>query len=549
MPHRLRRIAPLFAIAVALVVTLNASAAKSPNNCDSQINDTAARLLPCVTQSDLTGYMNDFWKIALAHPSPADGHPSRNSGEPGYKASADYVAALMQQWGYDVRLQRYTFPYFAYKSTPTLSESSPTAKKFILNEDFTTGQSLGSTTSAKVQPAGGIVIPPTNTPSSSSGCTSADFVGFTAGHIALIQRGSCNFGVKVLNAESAGASAVIIFNEGNPTPTGRIGLLGGSIEDANDQVFVPRIPVAFTTFAIGETLYNDYRANTAAVMSFTINALYNANADDWNVVADSKGGDPNHVLVIDAHLDAIYGAGMLDNASGSATILDLARMMRNVTPVNKLRFIWFGGEELGLLGSHYYVTTLSSNELNHIGYDLDADVTSTPNYTLGILDPAGPDFFGGTSSTQFPNRVYKASVIARDSGADYLTSQGYNHEYFSPVGTDAFEFNLAGIPASGVLTGQDCCKTQREVDLFGGTVGNFEGNLGTFDGGCVDNAFVWCDNLVNNDFGIMTLVSRTFASMALRMAFDTKVMSASGSVVYNKNLAIAGEAGRHFKAQ
>ena len=41
-----------------------------------------------------------------------------------------------------------------------------------------------------------------------------------------------------------------------------------------------------------------------------------------NVIAESKGGDPNHVLVVDAHLDAIFGAGMLDNASGSATILE-----------------------------------------------------------------------------------------------------------------------------------------------------------------------------------------------------------------------------------
>ena len=54
--------------------------------------------------------------------------------------------------------------------------------------------------------------------------------------------------------------------------------------------------------------------------------------------------------MVDAHLDAIFGAGMLDNASGSATILDIAQMMKNVTPLNKLRFIWFAGEELGLLG-------------------------------------------------------------------------------------------------------------------------------------------------------------------------------------------------------
>src|SRR5438045_1843368 len=116
-------------------------------------------------------------------------------------------------------------------------------------------------------------------------------------------------------------------------------------------------------------------------MMISIQAIVKPNADDYNVIADSKGGDKNHVVVVDAHLDAIYGAGMLDNASGSATILDVAQMMKNVNPTNKLRFIWFGGEELGLLGSAYYVDTLSSKALSHIGYDLDADVMATPNYT------------------------------------------------------------------------------------------------------------------------------------------------------------------------
>ena len=94
-------------------------------------------------------------------------------------------------------------------------------------------------------------------------------------------------------------------------------------------------------------------------MSLDIHAIIDPNRDDCNVIAESKGGDPNHVVVVDAHLDAIYGAGMLDNASGSATILDIAQQMKNVNPRNKLRFIWFGGEELGLLGSQYYVNNLS----------------------------------------------------------------------------------------------------------------------------------------------------------------------------------------------
>ena len=122
------------------------------------------------------------------------------------------------------------------------------------------------------------------------------------------------------------------------------------------------------------------------------------------MIADSRGGDPNHVVVVDAHLDAIYGAGMLDNASGSATILDIAHMMRKVHPRNKLRFIWFGGEELGLLGSTYYVNTSEPDRAGQIGYDLDADVTATPNYDIGILDPAAPDFFGRTVTTTFPQQ-------------------------------------------------------------------------------------------------------------------------------------------------
>src|SRR5207248_3178920 len=135
----------------------------------------------------------------------------------------------------------------------------------------------------------------------------------------------------------------------------------------------------------------------------------------------------------------------------------------NVNPLNKLRFIWFGGEELGLLGSSAYINNLSPSALSHIGYDLDADVTATPNYTIGVLDPAGPDLFGGSSTSTFPNRVYKASGISRDQSIDYFNSIALNHELFSPVGTDAFSFNAVGIPAGGLLTGQDCCKTAQEV--------------------------------------------------------------------------------------
>jgi hypothetical protein len=531
-------------MAVLGIAPAGAGAETASARCDVRVNNTPRKLVDCINKDDLWDHMKAFQAIADANPGP-DGMPSRNSGEPGYKASVDYVAKVMRKAGYNVTIQPYKFFYYAYAARPDFKEISPAAQDYTLASQWNPGQSTGSTT-ADLQPAGGIVVPPTPNPSSSSGCTAGDFSGFTPGRIALIQRGTCSFGVKVLNAQAAGASGVIIFNEGNP---GRTDVLSGSLTDASGNRIVPTIPVAFTSFDIGNGLLNEYQdavhAGTAPpVMNISIRAIVNPNADDYNVIAESKGGDPNHVLVVDAHLDAIYGAGMLDNASGSAAILDIAQKMKNVKPRNKLRFIWFGGEELGLLGSTYYVNNLSPDQLARIRYDLDADVMATPNYSIGILDPAAPDLFGRTVTTTFPEQVYQPSTVSRDQSIKYFDSIGRNHILFSPVGTDAFNFNAAGIPASGMLTGQDCCKTQEEVDLFGGHLGNYEGNIPSSDGGCVDNPFRWCDNLSNNDPEVLTFMSKAFANTVARMAFDREVMYAGDNAAPRPKARIAPKADR-----
>ncbi len=133
----------------------------------------------------------------------------------------------MKAAGYDVRIQTYHFPYFSFVGTPQFSEVSPTAHDYVLNTEWDPARSNGTATNTPVQPAGGIVDPPDpNGSTSTSGCSPSDFTGFTAGNIALIQRGSCTFDTKVANATSAGASGVIIFNEGNP---GRTGVINGSL--------------------------------------------------------------------------------------------------------------------------------------------------------------------------------------------------------------------------------------------------------------------------------------------------------------------------------
>jgi hypothetical protein len=284
------------------------------------------------------------------------------------------------------------------------------------------------------------------------------------------------------------------------------------------------IPVLFTSYAVGTQLLGQYVPGAGPVLTIDVKAIDDPNRSDWNVIADSKGGDPNNILVVDAHLDAIYGAGMLDNASGSATILDIAQQLKNTNTRNKLRFIWFGGEELGLLGSDYYVNTLPADELAKIKYDLDADVTATPNYVAGVLDPKdGVTLFGRNPGTPMPPSIWAPSAIARDYGIDYLNSIGKNNILFSADGTDAFMFQNAGIRRAVSSPARTAASSHQMSPSSGGYEGNFEGTVPGDDGGCVDNPFRWCDNLSNNDPEVLTWMSKTFANMVGYMAYDTQV--------------------------
>ena len=74
-------------------------------------------------------------------------------------------------------------------------------------------------------------------------------------------------------------------------------------------------------------------------------------------------------------------------------------------------------------------------------------------------------------------------------------------------------------------------------------------NLGTTDGGCVDNPFRWCDNIDNVDPANFTLVSKAFANTVARMASDTKVMSASNDYITKSKPKIGGGASRKFPAK
>lgn len=177
-----------------------------------------------------------------------------------------------------------------------------------------------------------IQVPPGPVPdSSTSGCEAADFAGFPAGNIAVIQRGSCTFAQKVANAEAAGAVAVVLFNEGQPGRT--------DVTPFTLGAFVASIPVVATGFAQFEEMFNfeavDLRVAATATASSSICASQppsgtplggrNVVVAQPGTVTFGTGGDdviygtdgPDRIAGLGGN-DVIFGSGGDDRLSGGA---------------------------------------------------------------------------------------------------------------------------------------------------------------------------------------------------------------------------------------
>ena len=106
------------------------------------------------------------------------------------------------------------------------------------------------------------------------------------------------------------------------------------------------------------------------------------------MIAETKQGDPNHIVLAGAHLDSVAaGPGINDDGSGTAWQLELAEQIAKpgTPPRNKIRFMWFGGEEEGLVGSQYYAANLPQAEIDKIDAMIDTDMIASPNYVAPRL--------------------------------------------------------------------------------------------------------------------------------------------------------------------
>ncbi|MFJ5057896.1 M28 family metallopeptidase [Streptomyces nigra] len=193
----------------------------------------------------------------------------------------------------------------------------------------------------------------------------------------------------------------------------------------------------------------------AAGYTTTIQQFTSSGRTGYNLIADWPGGDPDQVLMAGSHLDGVTsGPGINDNGSGSAAVLETALAVSRAAhrPAKHLRFAWWGAEELGLVGSRYYVNNLSSANR--------AKITGYLNF----------DMIGSRNAGYF---VYDDDPTIEKTFKDYFAGLGVATEIETEGDgrSDHAPFKSAGVPVGGLFTGASRAKTSAQAAKWGGTAG------------------------------------------------------------------------------
>lgn len=314
-------------------------------------------------------------------------------------AAADYIADQFASMGYDVEIQE--FPYANTIGYATLHGS--------------TDERLLTRVGGSSPLTDGVRAPVVDAGFGAPG----DFPADTAGSIALIQRGQETFVDMLANATAAGAVGVMIANN-----TWNI----FSVNVSNAQ-----IPFVTMNDEAGEQVR---AAGDGAEATLRVER----HTTSQNVIATQPASNPRYdtgeAVVFVAHYDSVPASpGANDNASGTATLIELARAYAALPTSMELRFVAAGAEEVGLVGARYYVNQLPQDDIDRIVANFNMDMTGTA---------------GEAQSMLYVNTLDGDNLVAQSSRAA-AQRLGYGDRIFAPFhrgASDHVPFHDVGIPAA-----------------------------------------------------------------------------------------------------
>jgi hypothetical protein len=370
---------------------------------------------------------------------------TRATGTPGFALSADYLVDQLTQAGY--RVTRQPVPYADFKvDVEQIRELTPGAapiRTYLLRF-------------SPITPVGGIDAPVVAVPEDdpTPGCDPADFAGRPVqGAVVVEPRGSCGTTRQEQVAATLGATALLLYRI-LPRPD-------NLYRTAVPQPAAATIPIATITQGRAEQLAKDAATSPVPIRLHLDLRGHQVTGTTENILAETTGGRADRTVMAGAHLDSVTeGPGINDNVSSAAALLEtalrLAPLQNRVR--NKVRFAWWGAEELVILGSTYYVTNLTAAQRADIALYLNWELLGSPNFSRFVMDGVGA-----------PAGSITVSGILKD----YYTSRGLQPETAADatIGSDHEPFATAAIPIGGFYGGTIGIKTAAEEELYGGQAG------------------------------------------------------------------------------
>ncbi|KAF2021610.1 leupeptin-inactivating enzyme 1 precursor [Aaosphaeria arxii CBS 175.79] len=383
-----------------------------------------------VTTEGLWGNLEKLDEIAKANGN------NRAFGLPGYAASVDYILSRTKD-SPDFNTYTQDFP-------ANFSQVTSISFKVDDNDYYVIGLTYSpSTTEEGLTAKLALGVP------GDAGCTEQAYADLDVkDKIVLVQRGACPDGTTLAGrmkpAAAAGAAAVVIYNDVETQVT------AGTLSSPNPQY----VPTGFINRDDGEELVARLE-NGEDIEAYFQQSQTIETRITQNVITETKGGDPNNVVILGAHLDSVQaGAGINDDGSGTSLILEIKTALEKFRVKNKVRFIWWGAEENGLLGSKFYTNNLNVTAANSILAYLNFDMVSRGYF--GVFDGDGSTYnLSGPAGSDVIERIF----------VEDLTSKGINVTAARFTGgSDYQSFINIGKPVGGLHTGtgvaQDPCYHQ-----------------------------------------------------------------------------------------